>query len=72
MNTVVLNMKTLETVEFRINKDTGEIIIWSSNPNDTDETCIVTTYENMHKIISERKRKIGKKESRSTVISRAT
>ena len=55
MNTVVLNMKTLETVEFRLNKDTGEIIIWSSNPNDTDETCIVTTYENMHKIISERK-----------------
>ena len=55
MNTVVLNMKTLETVEFRLDKDTGEIIIWSSNPNDTDETCIVTTYVNMHKIISERK-----------------
>ena len=28
MNTVVLNMKTLETVEFRIDKITNEIIIW--------------------------------------------
>lgn len=57
---IIYNPKTKQEVPYKIID--GEIIITSTNPKDNDETCIVTTYENIHLfLVEEKKRKHGKK-----------
>ena len=44
----VFNPTTQLFVPFRVDKVTKEIIIVSTNPRDNDDTCIVTTWKNVH------------------------
>lgn len=53
-NFIVINKDTLEEVPYRYDVD-GSIIIYSINPADSVDTCIVTTTENLHKMLQERR-----------------
>ena len=54
-NAVVINKDTRDFVPYRLGKN-GEIVIVSTDPNDTDATCIVTTWENITKKNEEMKK----------------
>jgi len=53
---VVYNIETNEFVPF-VYKGKGEIAIVSTDPRDTEDSCIVTRWENLHLYY----KKIGKK-----------
>jgi hypothetical protein len=50
----VINKKTRNFVPYRINKQ-GEIVIVSTDPIDTEENCVVTTWSNITQKNMERK-----------------
>lgn len=51
----VINKKTKNFVPYRIDKN-GEIIIVSTDPIDTEENCVVTTWSNITQKNLERKK----------------
>jgi phosphorylcholine metabolism protein LicD len=54
MNMIIINKYTREFVPYKIGEK-GEIIITSSRPQDNDETCIVTTWDEITKKNLERR-----------------
>jgi hypothetical protein len=55
LSTTVVNKKTKNFVPYRIDKN-GEIIIVSTDPIDTEENCVVTTWSNITQKNLERKK----------------
>jgi hypothetical protein len=51
----IINKKTRNFVPYRINKQ-GEIVIVSTDPMDTEENCVVTTWSNITQKNLERKK----------------
>lgn len=57
---IVVNMYTGEIVPFMINKN-GEVSITSTNPDNTDLSCIVTIWANYIDILQNLKQKKNKR-----------
>ena len=52
---VIYNKATRDFVPYRIDPLTGEVVIKSPNPKDSDLNCIVTTWENIYQRNLEKK-----------------